>query len=49
MSIKIIHEYVRKVIHELQFEKSFLDPLKSILDAIGWNVEKTVNLDLFFV
>ena len=35
--------------YELQFEKSFLDPLKSILDAVGWNVEKTVNLDLFFV
>ena len=35
--------------YELQFEKSFLDPLKSILDAIGWNVEKTVNLELFFV
>ena len=34
--------------YELQFEKSFLDPLKSILDKIGWNVEKTVNLDLFF-
>ena len=27
--------------------KSFVEPLKSILDAIGWNVEKTVNLDLF--
>ena len=34
--------------YELQFEKSFIDPLKSILDVIGWNVEKTVNLDLFF-
>ena len=34
--------------YELQFEKSFLDPLKSILDVIGWNVEKTVNLELFF-
>ena len=34
--------------YELQFDKSFLDPLKSILDTIGWNVEKTVNLDLFF-
>ena len=34
--------------YDLQFEKSFLEPLKSILDAIGWNVEKTVNLDLFF-
>jgi len=34
--------------YELQFEKSFLEPLKSILDAIGWKVEKTVNLDSFF-
>jgi DNA polymerase elongation subunit (family B) len=34
--------------YELQFEKSFLDPLKSILDTIGWSVEKTVNLELFF-
>jgi DNA polymerase elongation subunit (family B) len=34
--------------YDLQFEKSFVDPLKAILDAIGWNVEKTVNLELFF-
>jgi len=34
--------------YELQFEKSFVDPLKSILDTIGWNIEKTVNLELFF-
>ena len=34
--------------YELQFEKSFVDPLKSILDAIGWSVEKTVNLESFF-
>ena len=34
--------------YELQFQKSFVEPLKSILDAIGWNVEKTVNLELFF-
>jgi hypothetical protein len=34
--------------YELQFEKSFLEPLKSILDAIGWKVEKTVNLESFF-
>ena len=34
--------------YELQFEKSFVEPLKSVLDAIGWNVEKTVNLELFF-
>ena len=34
--------------YDLQFEKSFVEPLKSILDAIGWSVEKTVNLELFF-
>ena len=34
--------------YDLQFDKSFLDPLKAILDVIGWGVEKTVNLDLFF-
>jgi len=34
--------------YDLQFEKSFVEPLKAILDAIGWNVEKTVNLELFF-
>ena len=34
--------------YDIQFEKAFLEPLKIILDAIGWNVEKTVNLELFF-
>jgi DNA polymerase elongation subunit (family B) len=34
--------------YELQFQKSFLDPLKSILDAIGWASEDKVTLDYFF-
>ena len=34
--------------YNLQFDKSFVEPVKTILDAIGWNVEKTVNLELFF-
>ena len=34
--------------YELQFQKAFLDPVKVILDAVGWNVEKVVNLELFF-
>jgi DNA polymerase elongation subunit (family B) len=34
--------------YELQFNKSFLDPMKTILDSIGWKVEKTVTLESFF-
>jgi len=34
--------------YELQFEKAFLEPLKIILDSIGWNVEKTASLESFF-
>ena len=35
--------------YDLQFNKAFLEPLKIILDAIGWSVEKTANLESFFV
>jgi DNA polymerase elongation subunit (family B) len=34
--------------YELQFEKSFIEPLKTILDAIGWRVEKVATLESFF-
>jgi DNA polymerase elongation subunit (family B) len=34
--------------YELQFEKAFLDPLKTILNIIGWKEEKTINLESFF-
>ena len=34
--------------YDLQFEKSFLDPLKIILDVIQWEVEKTATLESFF-
>ena len=35
--------------YDLQFEKSFLEPLKTILNCIGWSHEKTANLDSFFI
>ena len=34
--------------YDLQFSKAFLEPMKVILDAINWRVEKTVNLESFF-
>ena len=34
--------------YDLQFSKAFLDPMKVILDSIGWRTEKTVNLESFF-
>ena len=34
--------------YDIQFEKAFLDPLKIILDSIGWKTEKTSSLEDFF-
>jgi DNA polymerase elongation subunit (family B) len=33
---------------DMQFSKSFLDPLKSITEVIGWEVEKRSTLEGFF-
>ena len=35
--------------YDTQFEKGFLEPLKTILNAIGWNSEKQITLDSFFI
>jgi DNA polymerase elongation subunit (family B) len=37
-----IHKYVN---YDLQFEKTFLDPLKIILDAINWSTKKQRSFD----
>lgn len=34
--------------YDTQFEKAFVDPLSSILTAIGWETEKKATLDSFF-
>ena len=34
--------------YNLQFEKSFLEPLRIILKCIGWKTEKTISLEDFF-
>jgi len=38
----------RYIDYDLQFEKSFLDPMKNILNVVGWKVEKTIKLESFF-
>ena len=34
--------------YDLQFEKSFIEPIRSIMEAINWKIEKTANLQSFF-
>ena len=33
---------------DMQFDKTFLDPLKSITEVIGWQIEKKATLQSFF-
>lgn len=35
--------------YDLQFEKVFLSPIQIVLDAIGWEAEKTNNIESFFI
>jgi len=38
----------KQVDYDLQFQKSFLDPLRVILDTIGWKPEKIATLEHLF-
>jgi hypothetical protein len=40
-----LQEYID---YDTQFDKSFLEPIKVILDCIDWKTEKTNSLDSFF-
>lgn len=38
----------RYIDYDTQFEKAYLEPLKAILDVIGWQTEKTNSLESLF-
>ena len=38
----------KQVDYELQFNKSFLEPIKVIMDVIGWQPEKIASLEFLF-
>ena len=38
----------RYIDYDMQFVKSFLDPVKVLLDCMGWNAQKTNTLERFF-
>ena len=41
-----LHEYID---YNMQFSKSFLEPLKSILNCVGWDHEKRNTIEDFFI
>ena len=39
----------RFINYDLQFDKGYLEPIRTILDAVGWRTEKTQTLEDFFI
>jgi len=40
-----LHDYIN---YDLQFEKAFFQPLKTMLDAVGWKSDRNSTLEIFF-
>jgi hypothetical protein len=40
-----LHQYID---YDTQFDKSFVDPIKVVLDCMDWTVEKNNSLESFF-
>ena len=41
-------ELDKQVDYDLQFSKSFLEPIRVIMDKIGWKPEKVASLEFLF-
>ena len=41
-----LHNYID---YDLQFDKTFIEPLNLILHSIGWSAEEKATLEDFFV
>ena len=41
-------DLIQYIDYDTQFEKSFIDPLQTILNVLGWTTEKRTTLDAFF-
>ena len=42
-------ELEKYIDYDTQFEKAFVEPLKGVLDVIGWETERKSSLDNFFI
>jgi hypothetical protein len=40
-----LHSYID---YDIQFDKTFIDPIKTILVTVGWEIEKQNSLESFF-
>ena len=41
-------ELQKYIDYDIQFQKGFVEPIKFILDCIGWEIEKKNTLENFF-
>ena len=41
-------ELEKYIDYDTQFEKAFVEPLKGVLDVIGWDTERKSSLEGFF-
>ena len=42
------YEFAPDIDYDTQFSKAFLEPIKVILDCMGWKTEKVSSLEDFF-